>query len=100
MLIPLTESANTDKFLESIISQASYHYRNENSLAVHVSFTNLKAKCLFLQARSRNCMECLDLCQVADIVLFVSKEGMVAGELIDEVRAILIHTVRPWMSHP
>ena len=85
VLIPLTDAASTEKYLQAIITQASSHHRKDKSAATMVSFAQLKAKCMFLQCSSRNSMDILDLCQIADIILFVSKEGLEAGEVIDDV---------------
>jgi hypothetical protein len=90
VVLPLTEAASTSAFVEQIASQASSIRRNnDDSLVTSVSFSNLKSRFTFVQPASRDVTDCLDLCQLADILLFISKEGMVAGELVDQVHFTL-----------
>lgn len=49
----------------------------------YASFLNLKSKCNFLLANCRDVIKCMELCQIADLIIYVSKEN-IAGELIDE----------------
>lgn len=96
--MPLTDAADTNHILNEIIRDGivlknKWKANDINSKGVYASFPSLKSRFLFLQPTTRDEMECLDLCQVADIILMISKENMI-NELIDKDGYQLISTLR------
>jgi hypothetical protein len=85
-LVPITASANSAEFFDSISSHIDKAFKTHLSSGVtYVNFANLKAKCAFIEPKSRDLVECLNVCKSADAVVLLSKECIDSSDLIDEV---------------
>ncbi len=87
-MVPITEGANMAELWEVLASQSSGQSFKSSpaSFITYASFPSFKSRCMFVESRSRQTDELIDICKTADLVLLLSKESIIDNALIDEVR--------------
>ncbi len=81
-LVPLTHITSSGELLSYItetnpsLSGVASLRRDESSNVTYTQYSNFKGNCIFVEARNRDANEYLEVCKMADIVLFVTRESV------------------------
>lgn len=94
-VIPITDGASIEDFLAILSSQSDQFFKiSDLSNTTFATFSSFKSRCLFIEPRSRELSECLEISKSADAVILLSKDTMLDTSLIDEFAMNLLSVLR------
>ena len=94
-MVPITSAANSAEFWSTIATQTDKISKSsEDSSITYVAFPNFKSKCMFIEPKTRDMIELIDLCKSVDVVILLSKESIDDVSLIDETAISFLKSLR------